>query len=145
MEDCKPGMTFTAPAVTISAEEINAYARQFDPQPFHTDAPAAKATAFGGLIASGWHTASLTMRQMLECLPPMEGGMIGRRIENLDWPRPVHPGDSLTVSCEIVSVRGTRNPERGLMRLKTETRNQNGEAVLQMEALIFIPRRVPTI
>lgn len=145
MEDCRAGMTFTAEPVTVTAEEIVAFAQQFDPQPFHLDDTAARTTIFGGLIASGWHTSSLVMRRMLACLPPMEGGMIGRRIETLDWPRPLRAGDSLHVHCEIKDVRATRNPERGLMRLKTEAKNQHGETVLLMEALIFIPRRLPTI
>lgn len=145
MEDCRAGMVFTAEPVTVTAEDIVSFANRFDPQPFHLDETAARTTIFGGLIASGWHTSSLTMRRMLSCLPPMEGGMIGRRIETLDWPRPLRAGDSLSVRCEILDVRATRNPERGLMRMKTQAFNQDGEVVLQMEALIFIPRRLPTI
>lgn len=141
MEDCQAGQVFSAGPVTVTAQEIIAYARQFDPQDFHTDAEKAKDTAFGELVASGWHTASLTMRLLVEAMPRMKGGMIGRRIETLDWPRPVRPDDRLSLETEILQVRATSHPARGLLRTKTTTRNQNGDPVLVMEALIFVPRR----
>ncbi len=141
MEDCQIGQTFTGGPTHVTADDIVAFARQFDPQPFHLDAVAATGTAFGELVASGWHTAAMTMRMMLLSVPEMEGGMIGRRIESIDWPRPVRPGDTLSTFSEILHLRATGNPARGLMRLRTETKNQNGDVVMQMEALIFVPRR----
>lgn len=141
MEDCAAGQTFRGGPLTVTAEDIIAFAKQFDPQPFHTDPAAAKTSTFGGHVASGWHTTALTMRLMVDALPKMPGGMIGRRVENIDWPRPVRPGDTLSIVSEVLSVRATSNPTRGLMRLKTRTFNQDGEDVVVMEALIFIPRR----
>ena len=142
MDDCQVGQTFTGGPTTVTADDIITFATQYDPQPFHLDAQAAKDTTFGELVASGWHTAAMTMRMMLGSIPAMQGGMIGRRIETIDWPRPVRPGDTLTTQSEILHLRTTSNPARGIMRLKTETLNQNGEAVMKMEALIFVPRRV---
>ena len=141
MDDCQVGQTFAGGPVTVTAEDIIGFATQFDPQPFHLDADAARDTAFGELVASGWHTSAMTMRMMLLSIPPMQGGMIGRRVETIDWPRPVRPGDTLTTHSEILHLRTTSNPARGIMRLKTDTLNQHGEAVMKMEALIFVPRR----
>jgi len=141
MEDCDAGQKFYAGPVTVTAQDIISYAKQFDPQDFHTDPEKAKHTAFGELVASGWHTASLTMRLLVDALPPMEGGMIGRRVESMDWPRPVRPGDTLRLETEILWKRTTSNPKRGILRTKSITTNQNGEAVMIMEAVIFIPRR----
>lgn len=141
MDDCQVGQTFNGGPLHVSADDIIAFATQFDPQTFHLDAVAAKDTSFGELVASGWHTAAMTMRMMVGSMPPMQGGMIGRRIETIDWPRPVRPGDTLTTRSEILHLRTTSNPARGLMRLKTDTLNQHGEEVMKMEALIFVPRR----
>lgn len=141
MDDCQVGQTFAGGPVHVTAADIIAFARQFDPQPFHLDAEAAKDTAFGELVASGWHTAAMTMRMMMGSMPTMQGGMIGRRIETIDWPHPVRPGDTLTTRSEILHLRTTSNPARGLMRLRTETFNQNNDAVMKMEALIFVPRK----
>lgn len=142
MDDCQVGQTFQGGPLLVTADDIIAFATQFDPQPFHLDVDAAKDTAFGELIASGWHTAAMTMRMMLDSLPPMPGGMIGRRIETIDWPRPVRPGDTLSTRSEILNLRTTSNPARGMMRLKTETLNQQDDVVMKMEALIFVPRRI---
>ena len=141
MDDCHVGQTFSGGPLSVTADDIIAFATQFDPQPFHLDAQAAKDSAFGELVASGWHTAAMTMRMLMGSIPPMQGGMIGRRIETIDWPRPVRPGDTLTTHSEILHLRTTSNPARGLMRLKTDTCNQHGEDVMKMEALIFVPRR----
>ena len=140
-EDAATGQTFASGPITVTQADIIAYARQFDPQTFHTDPAGAANTAFGELVASGWHTASLTMRLMTQALPAMDGGMIGRRVETMDWPRPVRPNDSLRIESEVLHLRTTGNPARGLMRLRTRTINQNNEDVMVMEALIFIPRK----
>lgn len=141
MEDCSAGQSYTAGPIHVTAQAIVDYAKQFDPQDFHTDAEKAKHTSFGELVASGWHTASMTMRMLVDALPPMEGGMIGRRVESMDWPRPVKPGDTLTLHTEILWVRPTSNPARGILRTKSITSNQNGEPVMVMEAIIFVPRK----
>jgi len=142
MEDCRLGQKFTAGPITVTAEEIIAYAKQFDPQDFHTDPVKAKNTVFGELVASGWHTASLTMRMIVDSMPKMEGGMVGRHIENMNWPRPVRPGDQLSYEAEILDMRASgSNPKRGVLRIRNTTRNQKGETVMEMESIVFIPRR----
>jgi len=143
MEDFNIGQTFTGGPVTVTADDMIAFATQFDPQDFHTDPEKAKNTAFGEHVASGWHTAALTMKMLVAAIPPMAGGMIGRTVENMTWPRPVRPGDTLTYEGEILDMRPTRNPARGLMRVKSTTRNQNGETVMEMTCLVFAPRRIP--
>ena len=141
LEDFRVGQVFRAGPVAVSADAITAYARQFDPQPFHTDADAARATFFGGLAASGWHTASLTMRLVVEALP-IAGGVIGGGVDELRWPRPVRPDDELRLEAEVVEVRPSRSkPERGLVRVCTTTRNRAGEAVQTMIANLVVPRR----
>lgn len=144
-EDCHIGQTFHAGPVTVSEDEIIAFAQQYDPQAFHTDPIGAKDTSFGRLTASGWHTAALTMRMVVAAVPRMKGGMIGRAIEKMSWPRPVLPGDILSYEGEILDLRRSAgNPSRGIIRLKNTTRNQNGETVMDMESVIFIPVRDPS-
>lgn len=141
MEDFKVGQTFAGGPVTVSAEDIIDFAKQFDPQDFHTDPAKAKNSAFGEHVASGWHTAALTMKMLVAAMPPMAGGMIGRTVENMTWTQPVRPGDMLRYEGEILDMRPTRNPARGLMRVKSITRNQHGDAVMEMTCLVFAPRR----
>lgn len=141
MEDFTIGQTFTGGPVTVTAEDIIAFAAQFDPQDFHTNPEKAKDTVFGEHVASGWHTAALTMKMLVAAIPPMAGGMIGRTVESMTWPRPVRPGDTLTYEGEILDMRPTRNPARGLMRVKNTTLNQNGEIVMEMTCLVFAPCR----
>ncbi len=95
--DFRPGQRFRSPPQTISAEEIKEFARQFDPQPFHLDEAAAASSLFGGLAASGWHTAALAMRMNVVGGLPIAGGIIGNGIDELRWPHPVRPGDTLAV------------------------------------------------
>jgi len=136
------GQKFKTSSITVTEEDIIAYARQFDPQFFHTDPEAAKHSIFGGLVASGWHTSSLTMRMMTDSIPPMKGGMIGRAIEKISWPRAVRPGDTLTLHIEVLEKRELeKTPERGLFRTKNTVLNQKGEPVMEMEALVFAPRK----
>lgn len=141
MEDFSIGQTFTGGPVQLTAEQIIAFATDFDPQDFHTDPEKAKQTAFGTHVASGWHTAALTMKMLVAAIPPMAGGMIGRTVENMTWPRPVLPGDTLTYEGKILDMRPTRNPARGIMRVQSITRNQQGEVVMEMTCLVFAPRR----
>ena len=141
LEDFRVGQVFRAGPVAVSADAIIAYARQFDPQPFHIDADAARATFFGGLAASGWHTASLTMRLVVEALR-IAGGVIGGGVDELRWPRPLRPDDELRLEAEVVEVRPSRSqPERGLVRVRTTTRNRAGDAVQTMIANLVVPRR----
>lgn len=142
MDDFHVGQKFSSGAVTVTAEDIIAFAKQFDPQDFHTDPEKAKDTVVGRHIASGWHTASLTMRLMMDTLPKMKGGILGRTIENLNWPRAVYPGDTLSAEVDILDLRASKSdPARGISRIRTTTRNQKGETVQEMESVIFMPRK----
>jgi len=103
-EDFAVGQVYTAGPVRVSADDIKAYARQFDPQPFHTDEDSAQSTFFQGLVASGWHTASLTMSLVVQALP-IAGGVVGGGVDELRWPKPLRPGDELKREAEIIEVR----------------------------------------
>ena len=141
LEDFAVGQVYTAGPVRVSADDIKAYARQFDPQPFHTDEASAHSTFFQGLVASGWHTASLTMSLVVQALP-IAGGVIGGGVDELRWPKPLRPGDELRLEGGIVEVRPSRSkPGQGLVRVRTTTLNRAGEAVQTMIANLIVPRR----
>jgi acyl dehydratase len=141
LEDVFVGQRFVTGTQTLSEAAIKAFARDYDPQPFHTDEVAAKDSFFGGLAASGWHTAAVTMRLQIESGPPLAGGMIGAGGE-LSWPKPVWPGDVLHVESEVLAVTPSRSkPERGFITLKSETKNQNGEVVQLFIVKLLIWRR----
>ena len=128
LEDLHVGQTFATGSITVTTEAIKAFAREYDPQPFHLDEAAAQASLFGGLAASGWHTAALSMRLLVDGLP-IAGGLIGVGGETT-WPRPTRPGDTLTVHIEVLEITPSRSrPDRGMVRTRNETRNQHGEAV----------------
>jgi acyl dehydratase len=140
LEDLSFGQRFKGGPVSLDAESIKAFAAQFDPQYFHLDAAAAKSSLFAGLVASGWHTASLTMRMLVESLP-FAGGTIGTRAD-LRWPAPVHPGDSLTLETEVLDARpSARMPEFGVVRLLSQTRNQDGVLVMEMTTVVLVQRK----
>jgi acyl dehydratase len=143
LEDLYVGQRFTSATHEIDAAQIKAYARQFDPQPFHLDDEAAKATLFGGLAASGWHTAAISMRLMVETGLPLAGGILGAGGE-INWPKPTRPGDILHVVSEIEDITPSRSrPDRGMVRVRNETRNQRGEIVQVLMAKLIVPRRTP--
>lgn len=142
VEDLNPGDTFTTPTHTVTAEEIIAFARQYDPQPFHTEAEAAKASPFGRLVASGWHTAAISMNLMVHGDMKLDGGVIGRGVDTLRWPRPVLPGDTLRVEMSVKEI----DPEpsrtgRGRVKLFCRTLNQDGDPVQEMTARLLVLRR----
>jgi acyl dehydratase len=142
LEDLTPGQTFVTRSVTVTEAEIKAFAGQYDPQPFHLDDEAAKKTFFGGLAASGWHTAALTMRLLVEGGVPIAGGIIGGGGE-LAWPRATRPGDTLHVEAEVVEVTPSRSkPDRGMALMRNRTLNQNGEEVQVFTAKLVVPRRL---
>ena len=142
LEDFSVGQIFRSGSRRVSAEEIKAFAKEYDPQPFHLDDEAAKATMFGGLAASGWHTMALTMRLLVDGGAPIAGGIIGAGAEELRWPRPVRPGDELTVESEVLEIRPSRSrPTQGLMKMRSTTLNQNGEPVQVFTANLVVPRR----
>ena len=141
LEDLTPGRVFDmAGEVTVSEAEIVAFAQAFDPQPFHLDAKAAKSSIFGGLAASGWHTAALTMRLLVQNLP-VGGGIVGVQAE-LQWPAPTRPGDTLRVRSEVIEARASQSkPEQGIAKLRTTTTNQRGVAVQVFTATMVVPVR----
>lgn len=142
LEDFSPGQTFASTSVAVDADAIKAYARQFDPQPFHLDEAAAADTFFKGLAASGWHTMSMTMRLLVDGGLPIAGGIIGAGVDEIRWPRPTRPGDSLRLVTEVLEVRPSKSrPEQGLMKVRTTTFNQNDEPVQLMVSNLVVPRR----
>jgi acyl dehydratase len=127
LEDVVVGSQYVTEEVTITAEEIIAFATQFDPQPFHTDPQAAKSSFFGGLAASGWHTAAITMRLLVTQGPQIAGGTIGAG-GALSWPSPTRPGDRLRVRITVESVTPSKsNPSRGSTMLRVETLTSDDE------------------
>jgi acyl dehydratase len=143
-EDFVVGLKRETAPVTVSAEEIIDFARQFDPQPMHIDPEAAKAIT-GGLIASGWHTASLTMRMLITGghYNPAPG-TLGLGFENLRWLKPVRPGDSLRLRLEVMAVRASRSrPDRGIVTNRFITLNQHDTPVQEMTSSAIVPLRHP--
>ena len=142
LEDFSPGMTFMSGTVRIDADAIRRFAAEFDPQPFHLDDEAARATMFQGLAASGWHTAAVTMKLLVGSDFKPAAGIIGVGFDELRWPKPVRPGDELHVEGEILETRASRsNPRQGLIKVKTSTINQHGEAVQISVGNLVVPRR----
>jgi acyl dehydratase len=143
LEDFAVGQTFSSPRLRIDAEHIKTFAAAFDPQPFHLDEEAARDTIFRGLAASGWHTAAVTMRLLVESDLTPAGGIIGAGFEECRWPRPVRPGDELRVESEVLEVRPSQSrPDQGLMKVRTTTLNQHSEVVQVLIGNLMIPRRV---
>jgi acyl dehydratase len=141
LDDLSVGQRFTSATHALDAQQIVAFASQFDPQRFHLDEEAARGTLFGGLAASGWHTAAITMKLLVGGGAPLAGGLIGAGGE-IAWPRPTRPGDVLQVFSEVVAVTPSRSrPERGTVTLRCETRNQRGEVVQTLSARLVVPRR----
>lgn len=136
LEDLRPGATIELGTCTVSEEEIIAFARAYDPQPFHIDPAAAAATPFGGIIASGWHTCALTMRLMVDNLLLRSASLGSPGIEQLRWTKPVRPGDTLSARVTVLEVRASQSrPDRGTVKIRTEVHNQHGEQVMWMENL----------
>ncbi len=143
LDDLAPGQRFTgATRARVDEEAIKAFAREFDPQPFHLDNEAARDSLFGSLAASGWHTAALTMRLLVDSEPKLAGGIIGAGFDELRWPLPVRPGDELRVELEVLEVRPSRSkPTQGLVKLRTTTLNQHDQAVQISVGNLVVPRR----
>jgi len=142
LEDFTAGQTFRSRQLRIDAEQIKRFANEFDPQPFHLDEVAARGTIFGGLAASGWHTAALTMRLLVEGEFKPAGGIVGAGFEELRWPRPVRPGDELRVESEVLEVRASKSrPEQGIIKVRSTTLNQNDEVVQVFVGNLVVPRK----
>jgi acyl dehydratase len=141
LDDLRVGQRFVSRSHALDEAQIKAFAAQFDPQPFHLDAEAAKGSLFAGLAASGWHTAAITMRLLVEGGAPIAGGVIGAGGE-ISWPRPTRPGDVLQVESEILEVTPSRSrPDRGMATIRFETRNQHGDILQILTAKVVVPRR----
>jgi len=141
LEDLYVGQRFASGTHALDESQIKAFANQFDPQPFHLDHGAATQTLFAGLAASGWHTAAVTMRLLVDGGAPIAGGVIGAGGE-ISWPTPTRPGDVLQVTSEIVAVTPSRSrPDRGIVTVRSDTRNQRGEIVQTLIAKLVVPRR----
>lgn len=141
-EDFRVGDSFAGGSILVSEETIVAFAREFDPQPFHLDREAARTSLFGELVASGWHTAAMTMRLFATSEIGIVNGIIGGGVEQLSWPRPVRPGDRLTLRSEIMEARPSRSrPDRGMLKVRVDTLNQDGEIVQTFIANLVAMRR----
>src|ERR1051325_5145607 len=140
-DDLKPGSTFESQSFSVPAKEIIEFAEKFDPQKFHLNAKSAERSIFKGLVASGWHTAAITMRLFVKTLNFAEGA-IGLGVDELRWPHAVKPGDELQVEVEIIDLRMSRSkPSHGVVRLRYVTTDQRGEIVQTMFASALIRRR----
>jgi acyl dehydratase len=143
LDDFAVGQTFRSGSVTVELEQMRSFAAQFDPQPFHLDEAAAATSFFGGLVASGWHTAALTMRLVVESGIGIPGGLIGIGVDEMKWPRPVRAGETLHAVSEVVEVRPSKSrPDQGIVRMRTRTLNQDEQTVLTFVANLVVPRRL---
>lgn len=143
-EDMLPGSVRDLGTITPTREEIIAFASQFDPQPFHLDDEAAKASVFGSLCASGWHTCSMAMRLMVTNFLHESSSLGSPGLENLQWKKPVLPNDTLRLQHKILASRPMRSkPDVGLVRTQWEMHNQHGDLVLHMEGWGMFRRRYP--
>jgi len=142
LEDYEVGQKFGSGSLKVEPEGIKRFAAEFDPQPFHLDESAARASLFKGLAASGWHTAALTMRLLVESELKPAGGIIGAGFDEFRWPRPVRPGDELRLESEILEVRPSKSrPEQGMIKVRTTTYNQDGEPVQVSVGNLVVFRR----
>ena len=143
LDDLVAGQHFRgSTSLRIEEDRIKSFAAEFDPQAFHLDEAAASDSLFHGLAASGWHTAAVTMRLLVEGDFKLAGGIVGAGFDELRWPRPVRPGDELRVETEVLEVRPSKSrPEQGLVKVRTTTLNQNGEIVQISVGNLVVPRR----
>ena len=146
LEDFAVGQTFGSGRLRIDGERALAFAAEFDPQPFHLDEAAARRSIFGGMTASGWHTAAVTMRLLVETEFKPAGGIIGAGFDECRWTRPVRPGDELRIECEVIEVRPSRSrPQQGMIKLRITTMNQNDDPVLVQVANLVVPRQATIV
>jgi len=141
-EDYVVGQVFNSGLLRVDKEAILAFAREFDPQPYHLDEEAARSSVFGGLVASGWHTAALTMRLLVDSEFRPAGGILGVGFDELRWPQPVRPGDELHVRSEVLEVRPSKSrTDRGMVMARNTTFNHNEETVQIFTAKLIVPCR----
>ena len=143
-EDMQAGHVRQLGSITPTREEIIAFATQFDPQPFHLDDEAAKASVFGALCASGWHTCSMAMRLMVTNFTQQAASLGSPGLENIKWLKPVLPNDTLSLQSTVLETRPMNSrPDVGLVRSLLEMYNQHGDKVLHMEGWGMFRRRTP--
>jgi acyl dehydratase len=142
-DDFTVGLRFRSPsAVTLTAESIKAFGGQFDPQPPHLDEEAARRTSFGGLVASGWHTAAVTMRLIVDSDLGLAGQGAGMAVESMQWRLPVRAGDALRVEGTVTETRPSRSrPDSGIVKFRVTTFNQHDHAVLEATHVVMVARR----
>src|SRR6478736_9017586 len=142
-EDFAVGETFGSGRLRVDKEQIKAFAAEFDPQPFHLDEDAARDTIFRGLAASGWHTAALTMRLLVESEIEPAGGIVSAGFDEFRWPRPVRPGDELHIESEVLEVQPSKSrSNQGLIKVRTTTLNQDNDPVqIQISNLLVLRRQ----
>ena len=142
LEDFAPGQTFASGQLEVDRERIKSFAAEFDPQPFHLDEEAARGSIFRGLAASGWHTAAMTMRLLVESELKPVGGIVGVGFDEFRWPNPVRPDDTLPLEIEVLEVRASRSrSDQGVIKVKTTTLNQRNEPVQVSVGNLIVPRR----
>jgi acyl dehydratase len=143
-EDLQVGAQFNTAETEVTEADIVAFARQYDPQAFHTDPQAALNSFFKRLVASGWHTAAITMRLMVQGEMELDGGVVGQSVDSIRWPRPTLPGDRLRVVSEVVEkLPAPARPTHGIVKMLNRTYNQHGKAVQEMTATLLVARRTP--
>jgi len=141
-EDLAVGQKFGTGRIKVDVARIKSFAAEFDPQPFHLDEEAAEKSLLRGLAASGWHTAAMTMRLIVDGEFKPASGILGAGFDQLQWPRPVRPGDELRAESEIIEVRPSKSkPDIGVVRVRVTTLNQNNEPVQVFIANLLVPRR----
>jgi acyl dehydratase len=142
LEDLEVGQTFGSERIAIATDRIKSFAAEFDPQPCHLDETAASDSIFRGLAASGWHTAAITMRLLVEGEFKPAEGIVGAGFDELRWPRPVRPGDVLRVETDVLEVRvSTSRPGYGVVKVRTTTPNQHNQPVQVSVGNLIVPRR----
>lgn len=142
LEDYEVGQTFGSGVVRVEGERVKSFAAEFDPQPFHLSEEGAKGSVFRGLAASGWHTAAMTMRLLVEGELKPAGGVIGLGFDEFRWPKPVRPGDELSTRSEILEVTPSKSrPEQGVIKVRMTTTNQKGEVVQLAVGNLLVRRR----
>lgn len=138
-EDYTSGLVVDCGPIAVDEDQIIAFGRRFDPQPFHVDPAQAATGPFGGVVASGWHTASLMMRLLVDHFLPRTAGLGSPGVDELRWLAPVRPGDSLSLRVTVTEARRSRTkPDRGLVRTSNEVLNQHGEAVMTVKTMVLM-------
>ena len=146
LDDLKVGDTWVGPEFVVTEEAILRFAGEYDAQPMHTDVEGSKHARFGGIIASGWHIAALTMQDFVATAPFGDVPMLGIQVDKLMWQRPVRPGDTLHVTREIISITPSRSkPDRGVIVVLIKAINQHGDVAMSFENSIQMPVRGATL